>query len=182
MGSIVGGAYVLSGGWCHKLIVLDSYRQPPTRFFLSGRGEIHSGEAISWERNLKKNTYLRAYIYTGVKVIEHNICVAFMDNVCLISKIWGFCGGDYKKCLLGYKTPVNTSQETHYVSATEPSQLLLCKIWGFHGSHYEECRLLGYETPARTSPETRHVFVIESGLGFHCGDYEEFRLLGCDAV
>jgi hypothetical protein len=30
--------------------------------------------------------------------------------------------------LLGYKNPVRTSQETHYVSATEPSRLMLCKI------------------------------------------------------
>jgi hypothetical protein len=36
----------------------------------------------------------------------------------------------------------NTSNLTHYISATEPSQLMLCKIWGFHSSDYEECRLL----------------------------------------
>jgi hypothetical protein len=30
--------------------------------------------------------------------------------------------------LLGYKTSVRTSQETHYVSATQPSPLILCKI------------------------------------------------------
>jgi hypothetical protein len=30
--------------------------------------------------------------------------------------------------LLGYKNPVCTSQETHYVSAIEPSRLMLCKI------------------------------------------------------
>jgi hypothetical protein len=30
--------------------------------------------------------------------------------------------------LLGYKPPVSTSQETHYVSATESNQLMLCKI------------------------------------------------------
>jgi hypothetical protein len=40
-----------------------------------------------------------------------------------------FRGGDYEECrLLGYKNPVRTSQETHYVSATESSQLMLCKI------------------------------------------------------
>jgi hypothetical protein len=44
--------------------------------------------------------------------------------------------------LLGYKTPVHTSQETHYVSATELSRLMLCKILSFHGGDYEECRLL----------------------------------------
>jgi hypothetical protein len=37
--------------------------------------------------------------------------------------IWGFHGGDYEECrLLGYKTPVSTSQETHNVSATESNQ------------------------------------------------------------
>jgi hypothetical protein len=61
-----------------------------------------------------------------------------------LSKIWGFHGGDYEeRRLLGYKTLVRTSQETHYFSATEPSQLMLCKILRFHSLHYEECRLLG---------------------------------------
>jgi hypothetical protein len=41
------------------------------------------------------------------------------------------------------KTPVCTSQETHYVSATESSRLMLCKICGFHGGDYEEWCLLG---------------------------------------
>jgi hypothetical protein len=30
--------------------------------------------------------------------------------------------------LPGYKNPVRTSQETHYVSTTESIQLMLCKI------------------------------------------------------
>jgi hypothetical protein len=60
--------------------------------------------------------------------------------------------GDYEECrLLGYKNPVRTSQETHYVSITEPSQLMLCKISSFHCGDYEECRLLGYKTPVRIS-------------------------------
>jgi hypothetical protein len=45
--------------------------------------------------------------------------------------------------LVGYKNPVRTSQETHYVSATQLSRLMLCKIWGYHGGDYVECRLLG---------------------------------------
>jgi hypothetical protein len=58
--------------------------------------------------------------------------------------IRGFHGCDYEECrILGYKNPVRTSQETHYVSATEPSRLMLCKIRGFRGGDYEECRLLG---------------------------------------
>jgi hypothetical protein len=58
-------------------------------------------------------------------------------------KVWGFQSGDYEKCLLlGYKNTVRTSQETHCVSATEPSRLKLCEIWEFHGGDYEEWRLL----------------------------------------
>jgi hypothetical protein len=38
-------------------------------------------------------------------------------------------GGDYEEYrLLGYKNPVRTSQEAHYVSNTESSHLMLCKI------------------------------------------------------
>jgi hypothetical protein len=41
----------------------------------------------------------------------------------------GFHGSDYEEChLLGYKNPVCTSQETHYVSSTKSNQLMLCKI------------------------------------------------------
>jgi hypothetical protein len=60
----------------------------------------------------------------------------------MLCKIWHSDGCDYEECrLLGYKNPVHTSQETHYVSATEPSRSMLCKIWGFHGGDYEECHL-----------------------------------------
>jgi hypothetical protein len=63
---------------------------------------------------------------------------------CRPCKIWDFHGGDYEVCrLLGYRNTVRTSQETHYVSAIEPSRLMLCKIWGFHGGDYEEWCLLG---------------------------------------
>jgi hypothetical protein len=44
-------------------------------------------------------------------------------------KIEGFHGGDCEEFrFLGYKTPVYTSQETNYISATESSRLILCKI------------------------------------------------------
>jgi hypothetical protein len=65
---------------------------------------------------------------------------------CAIFEVFTAVGGhlgEYR--LLGYKTAVHTSQETHHVSATESSQLLLCKIWGSRGRDYEECRLLGYD-------------------------------------
>jgi hypothetical protein len=66
--------------------------------------------------------------------------------------ILGFHGGDYEECrLLSSKNPVRTSQETHYVSATEPNRLMLCNILGFHGGDYEECGLLSSKNPVRTS-------------------------------
>jgi hypothetical protein len=97
---------------------------------------------------------------------------------------------EYEECrLLRYKTPVRTSQETHYFSTTESSRLMLCKIWGFHGGDYEECRLLRYKNPVRTSQETHYVSATESSQlmlckiwGSHGGDYEGCRLLGCYAV
>jgi hypothetical protein len=80
----------------------------------------------------------------------------------MLCKIWGYHGGYYEECcLLGYKDPVRTSQETHHFSATESSRLMLRKIWGFHGSGYEECRLLGYKNTVRTSQETHYVSATE---------------------
>jgi hypothetical protein len=80
----------------------------------------------------------------------------------MLSEIWGFHGGDYEECrFLGHKNPVRTSQETHYVPATESSQLMLSEIWGFHSSDYEEYRLLGYKNPIRTSQET-HTSPLQS--------------------
>jgi hypothetical protein len=77
-----------------------------------------------------------------------HICINQCSNVSnsiYTCKILGFHGGDYEECrLMGYKTPVCTSQETHYFSTTESSQLMLCKIWGLHGGDYEECSLLGW--------------------------------------
>jgi hypothetical protein len=47
----------------------------------------------------------------------------------MLCKICDYHGGDYEeRRLLGYKNPVRTSQETHYVSATEASQLMVSKI------------------------------------------------------
>jgi hypothetical protein len=61
----------------------------------------------------------------------------------MLCKIRGFHGSDYEECrLLGYKTPIRTSQGTHYFSTTESSHLMLCKVLGFHGGDYEEGRLL----------------------------------------
>jgi hypothetical protein len=64
----------------------------------------------------------------------------------MLCKICGFHGSDYEECrLLGYKTTVRTSQETHYVSAKELTRLMLCKILGFQAGDCEECGLLGCE-------------------------------------
>jgi hypothetical protein len=76
----------------------------------------------------------------------------------MLCKIWGFHGSHYEECrILGYKNPVRISQETYYVSATQPSRLMLCKIWRFHGGDYEECRLLGYKTPGTVLSMCCHI-------------------------
>jgi hypothetical protein len=95
-------------------------------------------QSVNWGRQQNQvgtECLIFACIYNQVQ----NIKIKFK-----LRKIWGFHGNDYEECrLLGYKNPVRTSQETHYVSATESSQLMLCKIWGCYGSDYEECRLVG---------------------------------------
>jgi hypothetical protein len=101
-------------------------------------------------------------------------------------KIWGFHGIDYEECRpLGYKNPVRTSDETHYVSVTEPSRLMLCKIRVSHGGDYEECYLLWCKTPVSTSQGTQYVSATVPCMltlckiwDFHGGGYAECRLLG----
>jgi hypothetical protein len=95
-------------------------------------------------------------------------------------------GYDYEECrLLWYKNPVHTSQETHYVTITEPSWLMLCKIWGFHGGDYEECRLLGYKNHFCTAQETLHVSATELSRlilckiwGFHGSNFWDVAPFG----
>jgi hypothetical protein len=53
----------------------------------------------------------------------------------------------------GKQNPVRTSPETHYVSGTEPSLLMIYKVCGFHGVDYDECRHLGYKTSVHISKE-----------------------------
>jgi hypothetical protein len=81
----------------------------------------------------------------------------------MLCKICRFHGGDYEEHrFLGYENPVLTSQETHYVSATEPSRIMPYKISGFHGDDYEEFLLVGYKNPVRTSQETHYFSATES--------------------
>jgi hypothetical protein len=100
----------------------------------------------------------------------------------MLCQIWSVRGGDHEDCLLlGYKNPIRTSQETHYVCTTELSLLMLCQIWGFYGGDYEECLLLGYKYPVRISQETHYICATKSSRlmlckiwSFHGDDYKEF--------
>jgi hypothetical protein len=97
-------------------------------------------------------------IKTQFVLHRRHITFLLESNQSMLCKIWGFHGGDYEECrLLGYKNPVRTSQETHYVSTTETSQLMLCKIWGVRGGDYEECRLLGYKNSPYLAGDTLHL-------------------------
>jgi hypothetical protein len=96
-------------------------------------------------------------------------------------KIWGFHFSDYEESrLLRNENPVRTSQETHYISATESSRIMLCKIWSLHGTDYEECRLLECKYPFRTAQGTHYVsarehsrFMLYKIWSCHGSDYEE---------
>jgi hypothetical protein len=161
-------AWCEEGVWCqgipYRLIMGKS--EPTVK---SGPNKIH-GRVFLWSYCISQQ----------IRRLRHALVM------CKVCKIWGFHGSDYEEShLLGYKNPVCTSQETHYVSATESSRLMLCKIWGFHGGDYEECSLLGYKNSLRTSQETHYVSATEPSplmlckiCGFHGGDYEECRLLG----
>jgi hypothetical protein len=88
---------------------------------------------------------------------RRHITSTLQSGQLMLCTIWCFHGDDYEECrLLGYKSPVRTSQETHYFSPTESGRLMLCKIWGFHGGYYEECRLFRYKYPVRTLQETHY--------------------------
>jgi hypothetical protein len=67
--------------------------------------------------------------------------------------------------VLGYKNPVRTSQETHYISATEPNPLILSKIWDSNCGDYEECQmgcLVLYEPMFRMNVASRSVRRLHS--------------------
>jgi hypothetical protein len=66
------------------------------------------------------------------------------------------------------KKTVRTSQETHYVFATELNRLIISKICDFQSDDYEECRLLGYKNPVPNSQETHYVSATESSRLMLC--------------
>jgi hypothetical protein len=147
------------------------------------RTELCECESLFRQRPyLPRTDCMPEFVDAGLTVLEINIKTEIFLRQC---KIWGVHGSDYELFrLLGYKNQVRTSQETHYFSATESSQLMLCKIWGVHGSDYELFRLLGYKNQVRTSQETVSATVPSQLMlckicVFHGGDYEECRLLGC---
>jgi hypothetical protein len=101
-----------------------------------------------WPRAPYPSTYIPTYRILASECLSCVLCFRNSEpwgtDKLELCKIWCFHGDDYEECrLLGYKAPICTSPGTHYISATQPSQILLCKIWGFHGGDYEECRLLG---------------------------------------
>jgi hypothetical protein len=103
----------------------------------------------------------------------------------MLCKIWGCHCGDYEECRHLRFKPQFVPHKKHYVSATEPNQLMVYKIWGFNGCDYEEYRLLEYKNPILTSQEIHCVSATEPSQlmlckiwGSHCGDYEECGHLG----
>jgi hypothetical protein len=70
-----------------------------------------------------------------------------------------------------YNYQVRTSQETHYVSAIEHSQLMLYEPGSFHGGDFEECRLSEIRTQfvsikTQVVPHRRHIkYPLQSPTG-----------------
>jgi hypothetical protein len=74
----------------------------------------------------------------------------------IVCKIWGSHGGDYEECrILGYKNPVPTSHETHYVSATESSRLMLCKFEVFRAVTTKN--VVFWDIKTQFIPHMRHI-------------------------
>jgi hypothetical protein len=61
------------------------------------------------------------YLTSSCSVSRHHVGIMYV-------RFEVFTAVTEKFRLLGYKNPVCTLQETHYVSTTESSQLMLCKI------------------------------------------------------
>jgi hypothetical protein len=62
----------------------------------------------------------------------------------------------HEECLLpGYKNPNLTSQETYYISATEPSRLMVYKKWGLPSSG-----MLRFVALVRTDVSKEHRYSI----------------------
>jgi hypothetical protein len=134
-----------------------------------------------WLWNMPSSGILKPNLYLTGDALR----LGYRTQSVMLCNIWGFHAGDYEECrLLGYKNQDLISQETYYVSATEPSRLILCKIWVFHGGDSEECRLLRCKNPVRTAQETHYASATEPSRlmvfniwGFHGGDYEVCRIL-----
>jgi hypothetical protein len=99
---------------------------------------------ITWHMQNRKARHSEKGILLKIGARFQHSTVNILASLAQVTslQIWTFFSYEEYR-LLGYKNPVRTSQETHYICATEPSQLMLCKIWWFHDSDYEECRLLG---------------------------------------
>jgi hypothetical protein len=106
---------------------------------ISGESTLHSDINRPQHEGQFKDTYTRSSSVTFSACREMMQCaMTWKLRGPLIQqfsncRILGFNGVDYEEfSLMGYKSPVRTSQETYYIYATEPSRLMLCKICGYH--------------------------------------------------
>jgi hypothetical protein len=102
----------------------------------------HTG--VHWFQRACMYVFLRVYRcflatsaifpYRSRRAITPTLSIIFASTILPLSlhkscKFWSFHGCDYEECRpLIYKNPVRTSQETQYVSATQPTRLMLCNI------------------------------------------------------
>jgi hypothetical protein len=137
---------------------------------------------VNWKWNIE--TWLKSLAHRVARRYKAAVVSQSQTGLCVCVRSEGFMAVTEECRLLGYKNPVHTSQETHYVSVTDLSRLMLCMIWDFLSGDYKECCLLGYKNPVRTSQETHYASAAEFSWlmlckiwGFQGGDCEERRLL-----
>jgi hypothetical protein len=97
---------------------MELYSHPPS--FLGAAVNVTSGACTSNSAALSVAVAKQRKDVPQAGRDRHNALQGWVPVV--------FTAVTMKNVVLTYKTPVRTSQETHYVSATESNKLMLCKI------------------------------------------------------
>jgi hypothetical protein len=131
--------------------------------------------AVLWD--IKLSSY-----FTGDILCLH-YRVQPVNDLC---NIWSFYGSDYEECRpLGYKNPVCTAQETHCVSTTESSLLMLYVSFEVFTAVTMK-NVVFWDIKTQFVLHRRHItYPLQSSQlilckiwSFHGDHYEECRLLG----
>jgi hypothetical protein len=159
-----------------------------TRWTHVGSSGMFHGCTKSQKTSLKLNQLLNrissgsvvllCWLHCHLQHSNSNGDASIRNGVTDLCKIWVLTDVTMKNEVFWDRKTQFVPHRRHYVSATEPTRLMLCKVWGFHGVDCEECRLLGYKNPVHTLQEAHYVSPTEPSRlilfkvwGFHDWDY-----------